>query len=91
MIIKPGINFPFLTYIDGKIELKQHSSYYHQIQGQLYVSGRKVCYFVVYTFCDLFVQKIHIDLKFCNNSLLPKLELYFQNISGHTLLHHYKY
>ncbi|XP_071150729.1 uncharacterized protein [Mytilus edulis] len=77
--IKPGKCFPFLKYDDnGNTVLKQSSNYYVQIQGQLYVSKREYCYFVVYTFCDLFVQKIAIDNAYCESCLIPKLEVFYK-------------
>ena len=76
--IFPGKNFKFLTYESGNIVLKTNSNYYYQVQGQLYVCQKKFCYFVVYTFCDLFVQKISIDEEYCTGALLPKLELFYK-------------
>ncbi|XP_062603717.1 uncharacterized protein LOC134265512 [Saccostrea cucullata] len=78
-VVKPGKNFKFLKYDDeGKIVLKTSSKYYDQIQGQLYVTKRSLCYFVVYTLSDLFVQKILFDDEYCNNCLLPKLETFYK-------------
>ena len=76
--IIPGDNFKFLKHNqNGNVVLNTESNYYQQVQGQLYVTNRKVCYFVVYTFSDLFIQKIEIDLMYCEGSLLPKLELFY--------------
>ena len=77
--IVPGKLFPFLTTdSNGNTALKPHSNYYAQIQGQLLISKRKLCYFVVYTFEDMFVQKVPIDENYCTNSLLPKLSLFYE-------------
>ncbi|XP_061184370.1 uncharacterized protein LOC133192371 [Saccostrea echinata] len=76
--IFPGKHFSFLEFNSkGEIVLKHNSKYYFQIQGQLYISKRKYCYFVVFTFKDVFVQKIEIDQEYCEGSLLPKLELFY--------------
>lgn len=76
--IVPGKHFSFLEFNGkGEIVLKHNSKYYFQIQGQLYISTRKYCYFVVFTFKDLFVQKIELDQQYCEGSLLPKLELFY--------------
>jgi hypothetical protein len=40
------------------------------------LSERNFCYFDVYTFVDLFVQKIEVDKDYCLGSLVPKLELF---------------
>lgn len=64
--IKPGACFKFLKYgDDNKMVLKENHNYYFQIQGQLFISKRKYCHFVVYTFRDLFVKKIEIDKDYC--------------------------
>ncbi|WAR22028.1 hypothetical protein MAR_016002 [Mya arenaria] len=58
MFIKPGKSFPFLEYdSQGNVVLRQTSNYYYQIQGQLFISKRKYCYFIVYTFKDTMIQK----------------------------------
>ena len=77
--IVPGKCFPFLGYdSQGAVVLKQTSNYYYQIQGQLYIAQRKKCYFIVYTFKDLFVQVINVDREYCKFSLIPKLDLFFE-------------
>jgi len=59
--------------------LKQHSKYFCQVQGQMYVTGRRICKFFVYTFVDMFVQEIQIDMEYCKQSLLrlPKLDTFY--------------
>lgn len=76
--VQPGKNFNFLTYDkNGNIVLKPTSNYYYQIQGQLFICEKTSCYFVVYTFKDLFVQRIDLDAEYCIGSLIPKLELFY--------------
>lgn len=70
--------FVYLEEKDGIIQLKRSSHYYDQVQGQLLISGRKFCYFVVYTFQSLFVEKIEYDQDYCRFSLVPKLELFYE-------------
>ncbi|XP_071180991.1 uncharacterized protein [Mytilus edulis] len=78
---KPGPNFKFLQMdSNGNIVLKESSNYYDQIQGQLFVTKRSLCYFVVYTLCDLFVQKISLNEEYCNNGLVPTLESFYQRV-----------
>lgn len=77
--ICPGQLFPFLTRDkDGDMQLKRQSKYYMQVQGQLYISKRKYCFFIVYTFEDMFVEKIRIDEDYCDLALLRKLELFYE-------------
>ena len=76
--IIPGEHFKFLCFErNGNVALKKSSSYYDQIQGQLFLSERNFYSFVVYTFVDLFVQKIEVDKDYCLGSLVPKLELFY--------------
>lgn len=75
--IEPGPNFNFLTYESGEIVIRKNHKYYDQIQGQLFITKRAYCYFIVYTFKDMFVQKIAIDVDYCEKSLIPKLELFY--------------
>lgn len=58
--ISPRISF-LQVNDEGSLELKKTSKYYDQVQGQLYVTGRKSCYFVVYTFIDLVALQVAID------------------------------
>lgn len=77
-VIAPGKCFSFLTYNDShETILKTNSKYYQQVQGQLYISNKKSCYFVVFTFEDMFIQHIPIDREYCEGSLIPKLELFY--------------
>ena len=39
----------FLKYVNGKYQLKKGHNYYHQIQGQLHITCRQWCDFVVWT------------------------------------------
>ena len=76
--ISPGRNFPYLELNEeGKVALKRSSRYYDQIQGQLLISRRKYCYFVVYTFKDLLVETVEFDEHYCKFSLIPKLESFY--------------
>jgi len=39
----------FMVYNDGKLILKKNNCYYFQVQGQLNITKRTLCYFVVWT------------------------------------------
>lgn len=62
---------------NNQIRLKKSSLIYDQIHGQLFLSNRKLCVFVVYTFKDLFVQKNYIEREYCIGCQIPKLELFY--------------
>ena len=71
--ISPGKDFSFLEEVDGEIHLKKNHNYYYQVIGQLKLSKRSFCYFIVYTFEDIFVEKIAMDEEFFKSNMLLKL------------------
>lgn len=76
--IQPGQNFKFLREENNKIVLDVGHQYYDQVQGQMYISGYAKCFFVVYTFVDLFIQEIALDEDYCKSALIPKLESFYE-------------
>lgn len=68
-----------LTQTDGTVTvvLKQNHAYYCQVQGQLAITNRKWCDFVVFTNKGLSVERINYDSEFWENKLLPKLTLFY--------------
>ena len=83
MIIPENINaktFSFLEYDGHKIQLKRGHSYHYQIQGQLRLSGRKQCYFIVHTMCDLFIEEIVFDRAFFEEKMQGQLENFFEKV-----------
>ncbi|KAK9685425.1 YqaJ-like viral recombinase domain [Popillia japonica] len=86
---------------EGQLQLKRHHDYYYQIQGQLNVTKRKICYFVIYISDDvpLYVEKIFRDSTLWNNDMLPKIKNFYLNcvlpeiinkniMNGRTCPHH---
>ena len=69
--------FSFLEEKDGKISLKKNNNYMYQIMGQMRLSRRSHAYFVVFTHEDLHYEKISYDYDFFMNSMLPKLEEFY--------------
>jgi hypothetical protein len=61
---------------DG-LHVKMDHNYSYQIQGQLHITQRDFCLFVVYTKRGIFVEKIERDRKFWKEKILPKLEKFF--------------
>ena len=55
------------------LELKHSHAYYAQVQGQMAITGRKWCDFVIYTTKGISIERIPYDAMFWNNELLPKL------------------
>jgi YqaJ-like viral recombinase domain len=60
-----------------ELRLKRNSNYYYQIQGQLAITEKKFCDFVVYTEKDFFVERIQFDEDLWKNVMLPKLEWFY--------------
>ena len=82
-IIPENINaktFSFLEYDGTKIQLKRGHSYFYQIQGQLMISRRQKCYFVVHTMCDLFIEEITFDWSFFLKNMLPQLDNFYEKV-----------
>jgi putative phage-type endonuclease len=76
-----GKAFPFLVKKpDGSVGLKQNHNYYYQVQGQMAIAKAKMCYFVVYTFRDMLVEKILFDANLFNNVMLPKLQDFYKSV-----------
>lgn len=40
---------PYMIKKDEEIILKEDSNYHYQIQGQLHITKRDICYFFIYT------------------------------------------
>ena len=74
--IKAGENCIFLT---DDYQLRKTHKHYDQIQGQLSLTNRTHCYFVIHTFVDLKVIDVSIDLEYCESLMIPKLnEFYYK-------------
>jgi len=82
---QPNNNF-CLKLVDGKYQLKNTHDYYYQIQGQLHVTCRNWCDFVVWSpspetssssYTPVIVQRIHVDHDFWNTKVYPRLEEFY--------------
>jgi hypothetical protein len=78
--MKANNEFPFLFMTEqNELHLKHNHNYMHQIQGQLAISKKKSCFFIVYTFKELFVEKIAYDETFFLQHILPKTKNFYEN------------
>ena len=59
------------------IKLRRNHAYFAQVQGQMAVGGRPWCDFVVFTNKGISVERIDLDSIYWNDTLLPKLESFF--------------
>jgi len=73
-------SFPFLQLdaSDNQLHLKKESHYWLQVQGQLGITGRKYCYFVVYTGVDTFVDVVQYAADYWSVCMVPRLELFYR-------------
>lgn len=62
---------------DGKVTLKRNHKFYYQVQGQLQLSGRKWCDFVVWTCVGISVERIFADIDFFKQYMLPSLNHFY--------------
>ncbi|KAG5895993.1 hypothetical protein JTB14_005099 [Gonioctena quinquepunctata] len=69
-----------LEHVKDQLRLKRNHLYYYQVQGQLNICRRIICYFVVFVDTErgLFIEKIERDKKFWNEMMLPKLSYFYQ-------------
>ena len=64
----------FLEKVGGSLRLKRSHNYYYQVTGQMKLAQKSHCYFVVFTFEDIFYEKIALDNAFFMGVILPKLK-----------------
>lgn len=80
---------PYLYYDDnGQLSLKKKNIYYYQVQGQLYVTKRRYCNFIVYTFKDLKVVYIDKDDTFIDE-MVQKLDLFYNGFFKQAIINKY--
>lgn len=76
-IAEKKINFMTIDE-NGTFHLKANHDYYYQIQGQLHISQRECCYFIVWSpVGPLHIEKITKDDNFWQNKMKPKLMSFF--------------
>ena len=83
---------PYL-YLDentGLFALDKSHNYYFQIQGQLFITRKKVCLLIVYTFKDMAVIQISRDDAFID-TMNANLELFFNDYFKPALLEKFFY
>ena len=67
------------TLTGSALKLKKNHIYYSQVQGQMAISQRNWCDFVIYTNKGLSVERITFDSVFWESELLPKLTSFYDN------------
>lgn len=64
---------------DGTVQLKNNHVYWHQVQGQMFLTGRMFCYFFVWTSKDFILINIKREESWVNNIEIMK-DFYFCKI-----------
>ncbi|XP_060846473.1 uncharacterized protein LOC132926153, partial [Rhopalosiphum padi] len=57
--------------------LKKDHKYFYQVMGQLRITGRKCCYFVIHTMQWTNIQNIYYDNEFWNTKMVDKLKMFY--------------
>jgi len=63
------------------IVIKKDHSYFYQVMGQLRVTGRNCCYFVIHTTQWTNIEKIYYESEFWNTKMVDKLKMYAKFIN----------
>ena len=82
----------YLISVDGKLKLDSKHNYYAQVQGQMYITNRKMCHFVVYTLVPKTeIIEVPYDEEFVND-MLSSLDQFYLDYFKPALLqkHFYK-
>lgn len=67
---------PYICVKNGVYQLKKEHQYYFQIQGQMHITGRHQCYFLIYTPEWTHLEIIQYDDVFWSTTMEKKLKLY---------------
>ncbi|KAL3971878.1 signal-regulatory protein delta [Sarotherodon galilaeus] len=67
-----------LDEASGSLVLKKNHNYWHQIQGNLYLTGAKSCHFIVWTPCDFFI--LHVDREQTWAVNIEALETFYREV-----------
>ena len=58
---------------DGRLKLKENHDYYYQVQGELNICKKDICYFVVWSPTEFHYQVIQRDQHFWDVQMFPWL------------------
>ncbi|XP_029343469.1 uncharacterized protein LOC100570366 isoform X1 [Acyrthosiphon pisum] len=64
---------------ENKLVLSKNHIYYYQIQGQLHISQKEQCFFIIYTTNWMSVQIIKYDDDFWSTQMVDKLKTFYLN------------
>ncbi|XP_060862406.1 uncharacterized protein LOC132939325 [Metopolophium dirhodum] len=70
---------PYCNIVDNCTKLKKDNIYYYQVMGQLHITRRKLCYFVIYTSNWITVEKIYYEPEFWTSNMAEKLKMFYMD------------
>lgn len=76
MTIKEAIQSVKGFCLDANGHLKRNHNYFMQIQGQLHITGKPFCDFIVWTTKDISIERIY-PTDIWNDRMLPKLVFFY--------------
>ncbi|KAF5281750.1 hypothetical protein FQR65_LT14545 [Abscondita terminalis] len=76
-VYKKIIKYMEVSRDDGTLHLKSNHAYYYQVQGQLHITGRSLCYFVIWTPLGILVEEIEKDNVFWENEMVHQLRNFY--------------
>lgn len=80
---------PYLeTDIDNNLQLKRNHPYFYQIQGQLYVTKRKSCILLIFTFKEIIAIQIERDEEFIS-TMIGKLDEFYKEFLEPAVINKY--
>lgn len=72
------VTFLLFNEVKGEFELKKNHDYHYQIQGQLHITGKKYCYFVVwFPLQSPYIELIEKDDNFYFKNMKSKLSSFY--------------
>lgn len=67
----------YCDLVDGDLILKKNHSYHYQIQGQLHITGKEFCIFVVWTPHGMSLERIQKDDEFWYSKMETQLKNFY--------------
>lgn len=64
-----------MKFVENIPTLKEDSHYYYQLQGQLHITEREICYFFIYTSKWTHFEVIKYNNSFWKSKMEPYLKL----------------
>lgn len=74
----------------NELALKENHQYYFQVQGQMMVTNRSLCFFLVYTFKSLVIINVYRDNNFIQD-MLKKLNKFYHKYMKPAILNKFFY